>query len=122
MVFSELSRGEVKNFCCDESLALDHDLVQLLQPEKNLLDLYRDVLAAHTNRLLAKLVQRSQNHPDYCWIPGYTYLLKVWKGNRSVLFRERLDRGQVGVREAGHQRGEQLEQGGGELRLEVREL
>ena len=60
----------MKNFCCDESLALDHDLVQLLQPEKNLLDLYRDVLAAHTNRLLAKLVQRSHNHPDSHSIPG----------------------------------------------------
>ena len=51
----------MKNLCCDQSLALDHHLLQLLQPEKNVLDLYRDVLAAHTNRLLEKLAQRSQS-------------------------------------------------------------
>ena len=58
MEFSELSRGQIKNFCCDQTVALDPDLVQLLQPEKNVLDLYRDVLAAHTNRVIQKLVQR----------------------------------------------------------------
>ena len=86
MVFSELSRGEVKNFCCEESLALDHDLVQLLQPEKNLLDLYRDVLAAHTNRLLAKLVQRSHNHPDSHSMPGCDNLFIEGLEGKSISF------------------------------------
>ena len=61
VAFSELSRGQVKNYCCEQSLALDHHLLQLLQPERNLLDLYRDVLAALTNRLLQKLVERYQS-------------------------------------------------------------
>ena len=46
--------------------------------------------------------------------------MKVWEGDRSVLFRECFHRGQAGVWEAGYQRGEELEQGGTELGLEVR--
>ena len=58
MNFSDLSRGDVKNFCCDETVALDCDLVQLLQPERNVLDQYRDILAAHTRMIIQKLVER----------------------------------------------------------------
>ena len=90
--FSELSRGQVKNFCCDQSLALDQDLVQLLQPEKNVLDLYRDVLAANTNRVLQKLVQRYHHYSLLTLVTHHgvpIHSMKVWKRNRSVLFRER---------------------------------
>ena len=58
MDFSELSRGDVKNFCCDQAISLDCDLVRLLQPERNVLDQYRDVLVAHSQIILQKIVER----------------------------------------------------------------
>ena len=57
--FSELSRGAVRSFSCSAAVALCPRLVQLLAPDRNLLDLYRDVVAAHARELLAAVEQRS---------------------------------------------------------------
>ena len=57
--FSELASGNVKNFCCNNSLVLDHDLLQLVDSETNILDTFRNVLASHTSRILKAVEQQS---------------------------------------------------------------
>ena len=57
--FSELASGNVKNFCCTNSLVLDHDLLYLVDSETNILDTFRNVLASHTTRVLKAVEQHS---------------------------------------------------------------
>ena len=49
---TELSKGRVRNYSCSNTIALDPDLMRLLEPDRNILDLCRDVVAAHARNIL----------------------------------------------------------------------
>ena len=57
--FHDLASGNVKNFSCTNTIVLDHDLLQLADDETNILDIFRNILAAHTTRLLEAVEERS---------------------------------------------------------------
>ena len=52
---TELSRGRVRNYSCSDTIALDPGLMRLLEPDRNILDLSRDVIAAHTRNVLNEI-------------------------------------------------------------------
>ena len=52
---TELSRGQVRNYSCSDTIALDPDLMRLLEPDRNILDLSRDVIAAHARNVLNEI-------------------------------------------------------------------
>ena len=56
--FNDLAHGEIKNFCCNHSVNLDHDVLNLLCPDKNILDVFRNILVSHTRRLLETIESR----------------------------------------------------------------
>ena len=53
--FADLCRGHVRNYSCSNSVALDPDIMRLLEPTRNILDLYRDVLASHARNILSEI-------------------------------------------------------------------
>ena len=52
---TELSRGQVRNYSCSDTISLDPDLMRLLEPDRNILDLSRDVIAAHARNVLNEI-------------------------------------------------------------------
>ena len=56
--FNELSQGTVKNYCCDSNVVLDHDIMQLINPDHNILDLFRNALAGHSKRIIKQIEAR----------------------------------------------------------------
>ena len=52
---AELSRGKVRNYSCSNTIAMDPDLMRLLEPGRNILDLCRDVIAAHARNVLNEI-------------------------------------------------------------------
>ena len=56
--FNELSQGAVKNYCCDSNVVLDHDIMQLINPDHNILDLFRNALAGHSKRIINQIEAR----------------------------------------------------------------
>ena len=66
--FDELAEGNVRGYCCSNNIVLDFDLLQLLDEESNILDQYRDILAAHATRILQTVEQRSQREVEqFCF-------------------------------------------------------
>ena len=56
--FNELCQGLVKNYCCDSSIVLDHDIMQLINPNHNILDLFRNAIAGHSKRIISQIEAR----------------------------------------------------------------
>ena len=52
---TELSRGRVRNYSCSNTIAMDPDLMRLLEPDRNILDLCRDVIATHAKNVLNEI-------------------------------------------------------------------
>ena len=55
---TELSRGRVRNYSCSNTIAMDPDLMRLLEPDRNILDLCRDVVATHARNVLNEIQMR----------------------------------------------------------------
>ena len=56
--WTELSRGRVRNYSCSNTIAMDQDLMRLLEPDRNILDLCRDVVATHARNVLNEIQTR----------------------------------------------------------------
>ena len=56
--FSELAKGSERNLCCSYLVNLDHDLINLILPDKTFLDAARDILVGHTNRIFDEITKR----------------------------------------------------------------
>jgi len=71
--FNELCQGLVKNYCCDSSIVLDHDIMQLINPNNNILDLFRNAIAGHSKRIISQIEARSGCDIDqFCFGCVYT--------------------------------------------------
>ena len=56
--FQDMARGGERNYSCSFLVNLDADLMGLSNPQGNFLDLARDVLVAHTERIIDQLSSR----------------------------------------------------------------
>ena len=56
--FQDLARGGERNYSCSFIVNLDADLMGLSNPQGNFLDLARDVLVAHTERIIDQISSR----------------------------------------------------------------
>ena len=56
--FQDLARGGERNYSCSFLVNLDPDLMLLTNPEGNFLDMARDVLIAHTRRIMDQITSR----------------------------------------------------------------
>ena len=56
--FHDLARGGERNYSCSFLVNLDADLMGLSNPQGNFLDLARDVLVAHTERIIDQISSR----------------------------------------------------------------
>ena len=56
--FQDLARGGERNYSCSFLVNLDADLMALTNPQGNFLDLSRDVLVAHTERIIDQISSR----------------------------------------------------------------
>ena len=56
--FQDLARGGERNYSCSFLVNLDADLMGLSNPQGNFLDLARDVLVAHTERIIDQISSR----------------------------------------------------------------
>ena len=56
--FHDLARGGERNYSCSFLVNLDADLLSLSNPEGSFLDLSRDVLIAHTERIVEQITTR----------------------------------------------------------------
>ena len=56
--FQDLARGGERNYSCSFLVNLDADLMTLTNPRGNFLDLSRDVLIAHTERIVEQICSR----------------------------------------------------------------
>jgi hypothetical protein len=56
--FQDLARGGERNYSCSFLVNLDADLMGLSNPRGNFLDLARDVLVAHTERIIDQISSR----------------------------------------------------------------
>ena len=56
--FHDLARGGERNYSCSFLVNLDADLMGLSNPQVNFLDMARDVLVAHTERIIDQISSR----------------------------------------------------------------
>ena len=56
--FQDLARGGERNYSCSFLVNLDADFMGLTNPQGNFLDLARDVLVAHTERIIDQISSR----------------------------------------------------------------
>ena len=56
--FQDLAKGGERNYSCSYLVNLDPDLIFLTNNGGNFLDQARNVLAAHTTRVINQIVQR----------------------------------------------------------------
>ena len=53
--FSTLVHGEVRNYCCDNFVSLDPDVLQLLNPDTNIMDQFRHIQMAQSRKIVDQL-------------------------------------------------------------------
>ena len=56
--FQDLATGLERNFSCSFLINLDNDLMNLIMPDRNFIDVARDVLIGHTKRIFHQINSR----------------------------------------------------------------
>lgn len=71
--FQDLTTGLERNFSCSFLINLDYDLMNLIMPDRNFIDVARDVLIGHTKRIFHQINSRSRRSiTQFCF--GSTHL------------------------------------------------